>query len=147
MSAVEMQNQNPDPKPDPTADGRSETPVWEQIRERLALGWRRAAAGLSNARRRLVRKRLPDYVTLTLDGPLRDLAPEVPWYVRLVAPGAAPVSLQTLTTSLRQVAEDPDVRGLLLIVKGATMSRVTAQNSAAMLARFRDWDKSANPHG
>ncbi len=113
----------------------------------LGLNLRRAGAALSNARRRLVRRRLPDYVTLTLGAPLRELAAETPWYVRWFAPAGVPASLQSLAPRLRRVAEEPDVRGLLLIVRSAPLSRSGAQSLALLLARFRAWDRAANPHG
>lgn len=113
----------------------------------LGLNLRRAGAALSNGRRHLVRRRLPDYVSFSLAHPLRELAADSPWYVRWFAPTAMPASLQGLAARLRRVAEEPAVRGLLLIVKSAPLSRSTAQSLALLLARFRSWDSAANPHG
>jgi protease-4 len=109
------------------------------------MGWRRAGAALSNARRRLVLKRLPDYLTFTLDRTISDLAAPSPWWMRLLPTGSPPLSLQTLAPLLRHVADDPDVQGIVFIVKSPALSRVTAQNLAALLERFRTWDAEANP--
>lgn len=105
---------------------------------------RRTSAALANARRRLMRRRLPDYVTITLDGPLRELTPDLAWYFRFLPGATEPMSVQKIALDLRRIAEDPDVRGALLLVKGATFSRTVAQNLASTLERFRAWDRAVN---
>jgi protease-4 len=48
---------------------------------------------------------------------------------------------------LRQVADDPDVSGVILLVKGLELERTHAQNLAALIARFRGWDALHRPQG
>ena len=111
----------------------------------ISLTWRRALAAFANARRRAGRKQLPDYVTFTLDRALTDIAPDQPWWMRWVPGMQPPLSIRALHAALRRVADDPDVRGVLFLVKGASLQRTHAQNLAALFNRFHGWDRALNP--
>ncbi len=124
----------------------SSTPNWlQQSARTINLAWRRGLAAFSNARRRAGRKLLPDYVLFTLDQSLADIAPDQPWWMRFAPVAQPPQSLLGLQAALRHVAEDPDVRGIVFLVKGADLQRTHAQNLAALFARFRTWERAANP--
>jgi len=101
------------------------------------MAWRRLWCGVSNGRRRLLRGRLPDYVALTIDGALLERDPDTPWYYDYVPGYRTPQTLEWLERRLLRVAADPDVRGVLLLFKGATLSLAQAQSVTAMLERFR----------
>ncbi len=104
--------------------------------------WRRSLAAFSNARRRAGRKLLPDYVVFTLDQTLTDIAPAQPWWMRFVPAMQPPLSLIELHKALRNVADDPDVRGVVILVKGAALQRTHAQNLAALFGRFHARDRA-----
>lgn len=115
---------------------------WNRFGREIGRAWRGIGAGLSNARRWLYRSRIPDIVVFTLEGTLDDLAPDTAWWERFV-PGMAPAqSIEGLSAALRRVAADPDVRGVLFLVKGLHMQRTRAQNLAALFDRFRAWDRA-----
>ncbi len=110
----------------------------------IGLTWRRGLAAFANGRRRIGRGRLPDYVVFTLETPLTDLTANQPWWMRYV-PGMQPrQSIRSLHHALRRVADDPDVRGVIFLVKGASLQRTHAQNLATLFGRFRTWDRAAN---
>lgn len=73
--------------------------------------WRR----LRNLGRRLRRRRI-DWVRMDLTGALPELADEPPWWQRRFARSAAPLSLQALRRRLERLADDGQIRGLLLVV-------------------------------
>lgn len=108
----------------------------------LGEAWRKAGAALANTRRRLLRAHLPEFVVFTLDGALADLAPRSAWWERFVPGMQPPQSIQSIQAALRRVAADPDVRGVLFLIKGATLPRTRAQNLAALFDRFRAWDRA-----
>ena len=107
--------------------------------------WRRSLAAFSNARRRAGRRLLPDYVVFTLDQTLTDIAPARPWWMRFVPTMQPPLYLLDLHKALRNVADDPDVRGVVILVKGAALQRTQAQNLAALFGRFHAWDRALHP--
>ena len=114
---------------------------WETI-----LGWPGALWGwlirlTFNTRRRVFRRRLPDYVVFTLDGTLQERDPAIPWYYSFLPIYEPPLSIEYLDDALRRVAGDPAVRGVVFLVKEAGFSLAQAQSLAALLARFRRWDK------
>lgn len=111
----------------------------------VGMTWRRAIAAFANARRRAGRQQLPDYVVFTLEQALTDIAPDQPWWMRFVPGVQPPQSIRSLHHALRRVADDPDVRGVLFLVKGAALQRTHAQNLASLFARFHAWDRAANP--
>jgi protease-4 len=117
----------------------------QRTAESIGATWRRGLAAFSNARRRAGRKLLPDFVVFTLDQTLIDLAPDQPWWMRFVPGMQPPLSIRSLHEALRRVADDPDVRGVVIYVKGATLQRTHAQNLAALFGRFHAWDRALHP--
>lgn len=120
-------------------------PRWTRFGAAVGLAWRRMTASLANLRRRVLHSHLPDYVVLTLDGPLRDLPPESPWWLRFVPGFQPPLSLYGLRSALRRIASEPDIAGVVLLVKGADLERTHGQNLAALIERFRAWEKEYRP--
>lgn len=110
----------------------------------LGGGWRRMVCGLSNARRRLLRRRLPDYVVMELSGELLERKPDQPWYYAYLPGRETATSIEGLADGLRAVARDPDVRGVLLLVRGLSLSLAQAQSMHALFERFRQWDRREN---
>ena len=103
-----------------------------------------ARVGLANARRRMLRDRLPDYVVITLDEAIAELPPAAPWWYQYLPGYRAPVSLQGLRRALRSIAGDPDVKGVLVLCKGASLRLSQAQSVAQLFERFRTWDREDN---
>jgi protease-4 len=95
------------------------------------------ACGFSNTRRRWLKRRLPDYVVITIGGALLERDPELPWYYDFIPGYRGPQTLEGLQRVLSGVADDPDVRGVLLLFKGATLSLAQAQSLTALFDRFR----------
>lgn len=114
---------------------------WARVGASIGLAWRRFTASLANLRRRVFRSRLPNYVVLTLDGPMRDLPPVSPWWMRFVPGFQRPLSLYGLRSALRRIAGDPDIAGVVLLVKGLELKRTHGQNLSALIDRFREWEK------
>src|SRR5690606_34119234 len=111
--------------------------LWARTWMAAGMAWRRLWCGVSNGRRRLLRRRLPDYVALTISGGLLERDPDTPWYYDYVPGYRTPQTLEWLERRLLRVAADPDVRGVILLFKGATLSLAQAQSVTAMLERFR----------
>lgn len=110
----------------------------------LGMALRRLHAGTANLRRRLLKHRLPDYVVIIVDQTLTERAPALPWW-RTLGPGAKPpLSLESLVGALQRIADDPGVRGVLLLFKDASLSLSQAQSLSDLFARFRRWDAAAN---
>lgn len=103
----------------------------------LAYQRRRFMIGLRNGLRRLRRARL-DYVVMTLGGPLpeRD-APPRRFYQRFLPLPPPPLSLQTLNSRLRRIAEAGNVRGVLFIFTGFGAGLATLQNLRRAMLRLR----------
>lgn len=118
---------------------------FETIERSLGAGWQRLICWLANLRRRLWRRRLPDYVVFTLHQTLAERPPVTPWWYDYVPGLKAPLSLADLSQALERVAGDPDVKGVLFLVRGAGFGLAQAQNIAHLLARFRQWDQHYQP--
>lgn len=116
-------------------------PGWTSFVKRtlvwLAQIVQRLFCAAANLRRRLFSRQLPDYVVLTLDGPLQERDPEQPWYYGWVPGYRQPQSLEGLHHALERIADDPSVRGVLLLFKGVTLSLAQAQSLATLFERFR----------
>ena len=106
--------------------------------------WQQLLCWLFNTRRRLGRRSWPDYVVFTLEGELVERTPVQPRLYALLPFFQTPVTLESLTRALRQVAGDPDVRGVLFLVKGASLSLAQAQSLAHLFDRFRRWERDFN---
>jgi protease-4 len=119
--------------------GAKHLSIWRRIRNITGLAWQRLTCYLSNHRRRLLKRRLPDYVVITIDGGLRERDPETPWYYDFLPGYRTPQTIEGVQRVLRRVADDPDVRGVLFLLKGATITLAQAQNLTAIFGRFRRW--------
>jgi protease IV len=112
--------------------------------EQLGQLWQRLLCWIFNLRRGWGRRRLPDYVVFTLEGELVERTPIQPRLYSLLPFFQTPVTFESLTEALRRVSQDPDVRGVLFLVKGASLSLAQAQSLGALFERFRRWDREMN---
>lgn len=112
---------------------------WRRILNAADTVWQRMTCTLANYRRRLFKRRLPDYIVITIDGELRERDPETPWYYHFLPVYRGPQTIEGLQRALRRIADDPDVRGILFLFKGATISLAQAQSLATLFERFRHW--------
>jgi protease-4 len=122
-------------------------PWYEQILSAIVHAWQWFVRGLLNMRRRLLKRRLPDYVVITLSSDLLERDPHVPWYYSYVPMYSPPQSIERIRNALRRVVDDPDVRGVVFLFKGATLSLAQAQSMAALFRHFREWDHARNSGG
>lgn len=106
--------------------------------------WGRLFCGVANAWRRLRRGSLPDYVVITLRGDLQERDPERPWFFDFLPGYRPPQTLESLQRAFDRIADDPDVRGVLLLFKDASISLAQAQSLAALFERFRRWSLERN---
>jgi protease-4 len=111
----------------------------------LGMGWRRMVCALANLRRRLFHKQLPDYVVLVLNQELSERPPFRPWWYHYVPGMQPPLSMADLSDALQRIAGDPDLKGLVLLLKSAPGTLAQAQNLAALFDRFHTWDRQFNP--
>jgi protease IV len=102
--------------------------------------WQELICWLHNRRRYLLRGRRPDYVVFTLEGELVERTPIQPRLYSLLPFFQTPLTLESLTAAMRHIAQDPDVRGVLFLVKGAQLSLAQAQSLSDLFGRFRRWD-------
>src|SRR5262245_54948543 len=122
--------------------------AWQETIERafgsfahaVDMAWQHTACAVANLRRRLLRNRLPDYVVLTLDGPLSERAPDVPWWYTWLPVYEESFSLEDIAETLRRIAGDPDVKGIVLLMHEPSFSLAQAQSLAQLFTRFREWD-------
>ncbi len=122
-------------------------PWYGKILSGVVHAWQWFVRALLNMRRRLFKRRLPDYVVITLSGDLIERAPDVPWYYGYVPAYSPPQSIENIRKALRRVVDDPDVRGVVFLFKGATLSLAQAQSLAALFRRFHEWDHARNSGG
>ncbi len=111
--------------------------------------WRRVWVHLIcdfyNLRRRIFRGRMAEFPVITLDGPITERVASVPWFYAYLPNFSVPMSLQFLNKALRRMAEDPDLKGVIFLVKSPQLSLAQAQSIALKFGRFRTWDRAANP--
>ena len=117
---------------------------WTQRWRWLALAGEHMLQRFSNLRRRWFKRRLPDFVVVTLDGELLERDPQTPWYYDFAPGYRRPQTLEGVRRMLDRVADDPDVRGVLFLFKGATLSLAQAQSLTALFERFRQWSLARN---
>lgn len=111
----------------------------------LGAGWRQLLCDLSNLRRRIFIGQLSDYVVITLNGGLEERDPETPWYYSFWPNYHPPLTFETLDAMLHRIAGDPDLKGVLFLCTSPELSLAQAQSFAALLGRFRTWDRQFNP--
>lgn len=97
-------------------------------------GLRRAAFALANLRRRLVHSL--DYILITLPSTLPALPEKRSWWQQRVL-GPPPLSQWELGRLFDQIADDPRLRGVVLNLRGFSMSLADLQSLRAMLLRLR----------
>ena len=111
----------------------------------LSLLWLVCVCRFANLLRRLFKGARADYVLFELSGPLPELTPQRPWFLALGPLGRPTLTVESLHAALRQIAEDPDVRGALFLVKGSQISLAQAQTLADLFDRFRGWSRELYP--
>lgn len=117
--------------------------MWRAIQAGIAAAWDRLGCWFANQRRRLLRSRLPDYVVIVLDHAISERAPDVPWWYAYMPGLKLPLSLEYLHDALRRIAVDPDIRGVVFLMKGPGLSLSQAQSLAQLFDLFRTWDQVA----
>jgi protease-4 len=113
---------------------------WRAFREGFAAFWEQLLCSISNARRALLRGHKTDYAVIRLDHELSERTPDVPWYYAYLPGYRIPLSLEYLHDALKRIAHDPDLRGVIFLIKGPTLSLAQAQSMNALFDRFRRWD-------
>jgi protease-4 len=106
--------------------------------------WQWLVRSLFNFRRRLLLRRLPDYVVVTLTGDLLEREPQQPWYYSFLPLAPPAQSIAHIREILQRVAGEPRVRGVVFLCKGATLSLAQAQSLTALFRRFHEWDHALN---
>jgi len=106
----------------------------------LVTGMRRLAIWLANRRRQLLRGRLPDYVVFEIADSISERAPVEPFIYQFIPGRRSTMSLESLSEAFRKVAGDPAIGGIVLIVRGPSLSLTQAQSMVALFERFRGWD-------
>ena len=94
----------------------------------LGMAWQWIVCTVSNARRWLFRDRLADYAVIALDHGISERVPTVPWYYAYVPGLKLPLSLEYISDALRRISEDPDIKGVVFLMKGPGLSMAQAQS-------------------
>ena len=111
----------------------------------IAWLWQACGCLVANGVRRLSKGSWADYVLFELSGPLLERTPQRPRYLNIVSRGKPALTVEALHDALRRIAADPDVRGVMILIKGAQVSLAQAQSLADLFARFRGWSGELNP--
>lgn len=101
-------------------------------------------AGLARALRNLwrrARRRRIDWVRLSIRGPLPELADAPTWWQRRFMGASAPLSLLALRRRLERLADDPQIRGVLLTVEDLSAGWAAIEGLHAALRAYRDAGK------
>ncbi|MBI1295691.1 signal peptide peptidase SppA [bacterium] len=114
--------------------------------EWIGQGWQRLICSVFNLRRGWIRRRRPDYIVFTLDGELAERTPPQPWIYRQIPMFQPPASLDNLSEALGHIAEDPDLHGVVFLLKGLgpALTLSQAQSLTRLFERFRAWDRAEN---
>ena len=96
----------------------------------IAWLWQACGCVLANGVRRLSKGSWADYVLFELSGPLLERTPQRPRFFNILSRGKPALTVESLHYALRRIAEDPDVRGVVILVKGAQISLAQAQSLA-----------------
>ncbi len=116
----------------------------QQALRTIGAGWQQLLCWMVNTRRRIFRKRLADYPVLVLDREIDERPPATPWWYGYLPGYKAPVTLESLSHALQQIAGDPDTKGVVFLIKSPALSLAQAQSLAALFTRFRGWDALYN---
>lgn len=106
--------------------------------------WQQLICGILNTRRRFFRKRLDSYVVFRLDREFEERDPQSPWWVQLIPKHKPPLTIEALTSALKQVAADPAIKGVIFFTQSPSLTLAQAQSITLLLSRFRLWDKQNN---
>ncbi len=71
----------------------------------------------------------------------------MPWYYDYLPMYSTPLSIEYIRRVLQRVADEPNVRGIVFLFKGTTISLAQAQSLAALFRRFHEWDHARNSGG
>ncbi|MCC6455217.1 MAG: signal peptide peptidase SppA [Caldilineaceae bacterium] len=134
MQAADTQQQTPPRKES------QESPVRSFLHGLAAFG-EQLGCLLANARRALFRGRMADYAVIRMDREVSERMPHIPWFYAYLPNYKPPLSLESLHNALQRIADDPDVHGVIFLMKGPALSLSQAQSMAALFARFRRWDQ------
>ncbi|MFQ3661748.1 MAG: S49 family peptidase [Chloroflexaceae bacterium] len=96
--------------------------------------------GSVNLWRRLRRRRI-DWVRMELSGALPELTEPLVWWQRGFGGVATPVSLQLLRRRFERLADDPHIRGVVLIIRDLSAGWASIQSLHEILRLYRDAGK------
>ncbi len=113
---------------------------WRIVSQGISRVWDRFVCAIANARRSLFRGRMADYAVIVLDHDISERAPDSPWYFAYLPGIKLPLSLEYLHNALHRIALDPEIRGVLFLMKGPSLTLSQAQSISALFERFRHWD-------
>jgi protease-4 len=111
----------------------------------LGMAWQRLLCRLLNLRRRLLRRRLADYPVLVLNQAIEERTPAQPWWYGYLPGYRPPLTMEEIAQMFQRMAGDPDVRGVVILIKELPLGLAQAQSLAALFGRFRQWDSQHNP--
>ena len=114
--------------------------LWRAAQRSVGRAWARGLCALANLRRRARRGRLADYAVILLDHAISERGPDVPWWYAYLPGLKLPLSLEYLHTALEGIAADPDIRGVVFLMKGPRISLGQAESLVRLFERFRRWD-------
>ncbi len=106
----------------------------------LSYSWQWLTCTIHNSIRWFLHSRLPDYAVIALDHSISERVPTVPWWYAYIPGLKLPLSLEYITNALRRIAEDPDIKGVVILMKDPGLSLAQGQSMARMCQRFHDWD-------
>jgi protease-4 len=101
-------------------------------------------AGIVRAIRNLwrgIRRRRIDWVRITVRGALPELADAPPWWQRRLMGASAPLSLLALRRRLERLADDAEIRGVLLTVEDLSAGWAAIEGLHEALRTYRDAGK------
>lgn len=113
---------------------------WRLFFRGVTAAWEQFLCSLSNMRRAMMRGHKTDYAVIRMAHTLSERTPDLPWYYAYLPNFKPPLSLEYLHDALKRIARDPDLRGVVFLLKGPTLSLSQAQSLSALFARFRRWD-------
>ncbi len=120
---------------------------WRAFAQAIAAFWEQFVCALANGRRALMRGHKTDYAVIRMDHAVSERMPDLPWYYAFLPTVKPPLSLEYLHNALERIAHDPDLRGVLFLLKGPSLSLAQAQSMVALFARFRRWDSQSRRLG
>ena len=88
--------------------------------------WAHLICEFYNLRRRVLRARMAEFPVIELDGPITERVASVPWFYAYLPNVSVPMSLQFLNKALRRMAQDPDLKGVIFLVKSPQLSLAQA---------------------